>query len=1223
MVHKHFHTTNSLRVLHLEDSDLDASLVKERLDRSSLNISIDRVIDRSGFIDRLQRHSYDVILSDYQLPTWDGLAALDFARQQQLETPFIFVSGAMGEELAVETLKRGATDYVLKDRLVRLELAIDRALRESRERAERLRAEKTVLETLALLEGITEGTEELIAAIDRDFNFTVVNRAYEREFHRVFGTAACVGKSLLDSLAHLPDDQAHAKALWLRALAGESFSITADFGDQLRQRRTFDLRFYPIVDETGRVVGAGEIASDVTDRTAEVRRQQFLGNLALATQPLTAADAITARTAQLLAEHLVVDRCAYAEIEDETIFDIIGDYSRGVSSIVGRWQVASFGEQCAAKMQANQPFVVSDIEADVTLGDDILAVYRRASIRAVICVPLFKEGRFRSAMAVHQNTPRKWTPKEIELVQIVVGRSWEAIERARALRQLQTSEERFRTLVMTTSSVIWRTDAAGAVIAENPSWQSFTGQTVDEYVGQGWINAVHPEDRDRTTRLWSEAIRDKTPYLTEYRLRRHDGEFRYVIARGAPVLDSQGHAREWIGNCADVTDRKKQEAELAQSEQRYRLVADAANDAIWDWEMATQEVSWNEGVRTNFGYSIDEIQTHSGWWTDRIHPEDVQRVMADIHRHLELGPDSWQAEYRFRRADGSYAYVIDRGRVLRNAKGQALRMVGSMLDLTERRQAEHDLARLLTEEKRHAALLNRVAIASRSVNSILSAESIARIVAEQACTILSATSGMTSWLTTADCQQHVLAASSSPSDLDSALTAQICNQNRPMRVSAAQSQPPGCARLAVPLAAHGGKNLGAIQLARSDGNNFSSEDEMVLLQLAAVASAGIENARLYEQVREQDRRKDEFLATLAHELRNPLAPIRTGLSVLKLASPDQKLPTEILDVMGRQIEHMVRLIDDLLDVSRITRGMIELKCEQMDIRQIFAAAIEVSRSRIEAFGHRLVVNAPDDPLLINADATRMAQVVSNLLNNAAKYTPSGGTIELSATRTDDCVAIQVKDNGTGIAPEMLSKVFEMFTQVGQTIERSQGGLGIGLALVSSLVAKHGGTVKAHSDGLGKGCVFSVYLPYVKQQSPTNVHLPIPRNTESLGDSSVTFKPRRILVVDDNTDGARVLAQLLQAEGHLTALAHTGLAALSVAREFRPDVVLLDIGLPEMNGYEVAQHLRAADPSQRITLVALTGWGTEEDRRRSRDAGFDHHFTKPVDAIDLQSLIASL
>ncbi|MGV3483802.1 MAG: PAS domain S-box protein, partial [Planctomycetaceae bacterium] len=527
-----------IRILHLEDSDLDAELVRDRLERSSLRVTIERAVDRHGFTAKLQSQGYDLILSDYQVPTFDGLVALDLAKEHHPETPFIFVSGAMGEELAVETLKRGATDYVLKDRLARLELAIERALREAHERAERKRAETTARKTLTLLEGIAEGTEELIAAIDPQFRFSLVNHAYQREFRRVFGTEAVVGSGLLELLSHLPDDQARAKDLWGRALAGESFTVTAEFGDPTRERRTFDLRFYPIFDDSARVVGAAEIASDVTERNVEERRQQFLVNLAIETQSLTDPEAITATSAQRLAEYLHADRCAYAEIEDDTQSMVVGDCASSGLSIVGRWHVADFGEQCIAKMQANEPFVVCDSESDPEIAPEQRQVYRDLGVRAVICVPLVKEGRFRSAMAIHQQTPRQWTTKEIELVQIAVGRCWEAIERARALRQLQASEERFRTLVMTTSSVIWKTDSVGAIVAENPSWEEFTGQSPAEYEGWGWLRAVHSDDRELTDRMWAEALRDKKPYATEYRLRRHDGQYRYVVARGAPVLDA-------------------------------------------------------------------------------------------------------------------------------------------------------------------------------------------------------------------------------------------------------------------------------------------------------------------------------------------------------------------------------------------------------------------------------------------------------------------------------------------------------------------------------------------------------------------------------------------------------------------------------------------------------------------------------------------------------------
>ncbi|WP_164101059.1 PAS domain S-box protein [Candidatus Laterigemmans baculatus] len=1417
------HHLRTVRVLHLEDSDLDAELVKDRLERSGLNIAFERATDRGSFVARLQQQRYDLILSDFQVPTFDGLNALELAREHQPQTPFIFVSGAMGEDLAVETLKQGAVDYVLKDRLVRLPQAVERALRENLERNERKRAEKTVEEALTLLEGIAEGTEELIVAIDHDYRFTVVNRAYAREFQRVFGTRAEVGESLLDALAHLPEEQAHAKSLWGRALGGERLAVTADFGDPTRERRTFDLRFYPIRDAAGRVVGAGEIASDVTERAREERRQRFYTELAVATQPLTDPEAVTATTARLLAEHLEVDRCAYADVEDESVFVVLGDYTRGVPSIVGRWRLNAFGSQLRDKLLAGEPFVVEDIESDPAFREEDRGKYRQGVVRAMICVPLFKEGRLHSAMAVQQNRPRRWTAAEIELVQNVVGNCWETLERARAVRQLRASEERFRTLVITTSPIIWTANADGEMVGDNPSWAAFTGQTPAEYTGWGWLDALHPHDREPTATIWRQAVEKQQRYETEYQLRRHDGEYRRIIARGAPVFADDGSLREWIGNCSDVTDRlraeeglarvtteseqrrrlyetilsntpdlayvfsldhrisyanevllqmwgrtweeaigktlleigyepwhaemhsreieqvvatkqpirgevpftgtfgrrfydyifvpvigadgeveavagttrdvterKQQEEELAERERRYRMVADAAKDAIWDWDLVNNEVDWNEGVRTNFGYPMEEVESDPSWWSDRIHPEDAERITHAIHRHIrEGGPDqrsanerstgrhadTWHGEYRFRRADGTYAYVFDRGRVVRDAEGRATRMVGSMLDLTERRQAEQNLARLLAEAKRHAAVLNRVASASRSMNAVLSAESIARIVTDEACSILDAQGGVTTFVGAEDCHQRIAAfpsgranyegpssaadsnlatarlghpsgacsdgdadaeesdsgeagsctsgagqsgaGQSGAAEFDEELALKVCEEERPIRVPAAAGSG-GWARLAVPLVGHSGRILGVSQLMGSRTGDFTAEDESVLVQLAAIAAAGIENSRLYEQVREQDRRKDEFLATLAHELRNPLAPIRTGLAVLAMTPAGEPQPTEILEVMERQVGHMVRLIDDLLDVSRITRGTVQLKQERIAVQEVFEAAIEVSRSTIEHAEHRLTVSAPDQPLMIDADPTRMAQVVSNLLNNAAKYTPSGGQITLSAESEGKEVVIRVQDNGEGISAEMLSRVFEMFTQVGQTLGRAQGGLGIGLALVSRLVEMHGGTVSAESPGLGKGSTFVVRLPLAASEpaGEGDGHL----CTDPVMAAAIT---RRILVVDDNTDGARVLSMLLENAGHTTATAYTGPAALEAADQFRPEVVFLDIGLPGMNGYEVAQRLRGSSAADGLILVALTGWGTDNDRQRAKEAGFDHHLTKPVDAAHLESLLAQL
>jgi signal transduction histidine kinase/ActR/RegA family two-component response regulator len=369
-----------------------------------------------------------------------------------------------------------------------------------------------------------------------------------------------------------------------------------------------------------------------------------------------------------------------------------------------------------------------------------------------------------------------------------------------------------------------------------------------------------------------------------------------------------------------------------------------------------------------------------------------------------------------------------------------------------------------------------------------------------------------------------------------------------------------------------------------------------------------------EELRQANIRKDEFLATLAHELRNPLAPVLHGLSVMKFSN-DREIRTEARQMMERQIGHMVRLIDDLMDVSRITRGKVELKRERLDLRRILEHALELSRPLIEAAKHELSVSIPESPLPVEADATRVAQVVSNLLNNAAKYTPDGGSIQLDATMNDDELVVRVRDNGTGIPADMLPEVFEMFTQVGRTIDRAKGGLGIGLTLARRLVEMHGGTLTAESGGPGQGSTFVVTLPLAEAGSQ-EVATP---NEQPAGANAVRRK--RVLVVDDNIDGAESLAMMLQYFGHETCTAHDGPSALETSREFHPDLLFLDIGLPGMNGYELARQLRREPDANGMILVALTGWGSEDDRRQAREAGFDYHLTKPAGAIEIQKIFA--
>jgi PAS domain S-box-containing protein len=362
--------------------------------------------------------------------------------------------------------------------------------------------------------------------------------------------------------------------------------------------------------------------------------------------------------------------------------------------------------------------------------------------------------------------------------------------------------------------------------------------------------------------------------------------------------------------------------------------------------------------------------------------------------------------------------------------------------------------------------------------------------------------------------------------------------------------------------------------------------------------------RSQDALLQADRRKDEFLAVLAHELRNPLAPLRNALHIGRLANNDPATLKQLWAMMERQIQQMVRLIDDLLDVSRISRNKLELRREPVDIAGIVDAALEMSAPLLERFRHKVEVSIAPGVHVVDGDRARLIQVLDNLLSNAAKYTPEEGLIELAVTAEREIVRIRVKDSGIGIPPEMLDRVFEMFTQVDRSLERSRGGLGIGLTLVRRLVELHGGSVAAHSAGTNQGSEFVITLPRAAAA--------VPLEQAAIAPGSSAGRPLRILVVDDNEDAAETLTKSLEIMGHEVKTAYDGTECLKLAESFKPHVVFLDIGMPRLNGYDTARRLRSDSATRNATLVAVTGWGQDEDRRRAREAGFDHHLVKPVD-----------
>jgi two-component system CheB/CheR fusion protein len=375
--------------------------------------------------------------------------------------------------------------------------------------------------------------------------------------------------------------------------------------------------------------------------------------------------------------------------------------------------------------------------------------------------------------------------------------------------------------------------------------------------------------------------------------------------------------------------------------------------------------------------------------------------------------------------------------------------------------------------------------------------------------------------------------------------------------------------------------------------------------------------RSEDALKQANRHKDEFLAMLAHELRNPLSPIRNAVHLLKYAGPDNAMLVGARDMIDRQVTHLVRLVDDLLDISRITRGKIDLRKQPVDARTVVDRAVESVKPLIDARRHDLTVTLPHQPVMVEADATRLAQVVLNLLNNSAKYTEEGGRIWLTLEQNEKDAAIRVRDNGMGIAPELLPRIFDLFTQAERTLDRSQGGLGVGLTLVRRLVEMQGGTVMAHSEGPGHGSEFIVYIPLASHQGASQTS---PASSKL---SINATRSRRVLVIDDNVDAAKSLSLLLHHLGHEVETAHDGEEALVRAMSFRPAIVFCDIGLPGMDGYEVARRLRTLTETKHAALIALTGYGQDRDRVDAGTAGFQVHLLKPISLESLQDVLGTI
>jgi PAS domain S-box-containing protein len=620
--------------------------------------------------------------------------------------------------------------------------------------------------------------------------------------------------------------------------------------------------------------------------------------------------------------------------------------------------------------------------------------------------------------------------------------------------ELRLSEERFRSLINATTSIVWFLAANGRCVAPQPSWELYTGQKWQDYRGFGWANVIHPDDRRRVRELWLQARAAASSYSAGGRLwHAASNAYRHFESRAVPVSNSAGEIREWIGMCVDIEDRKQAEAALMESEERFRTLADSSPVPLWVTDSNGLLAFTNAAYREFFATPVDGTQAHS--WQGLLHAEDATSYLGAFHQAIRE-TKAFRAEARVRRRDGQWSWVDTRALPRFSRDGRFLGHVGSSPDVSESKLLE-------------------------------------------------------------------------------------------------------------------------------------------------------------EQLREADRRKDRFLAMLGHELRNPLGVASSYVQLLKTTAAPEPERQQFQSIIERQIKHMARLVDDLLEVSRISRGQVRLDKAPCDFASIVRQTAEDYRPTFESAALAFTVNVPPQQVWITADGTRLAQSIGNLLHNAAKFTGSGGQVAIQMMSSPDkrCVVLSVSDSGSGMTPDMVSRLFDSFSQAEQTLDRSKGGLGLGLYLVKQVVELHGGRVWASSEGLELGSEFSIELPL--EPAPASVAKP--------GASDLSRKTsRRVLVIDDNRPAARALELFLKNTGHAVETAYDGAAGLCAARRFKPDVVLCDIGLPELDGYAVAQQIRRDSSLRGVYLIAISGYGQDEDRQRARGAGFDEYLVKPVNLAEVEKSV---
>ena len=815
-------------------------------------------------------------------------------------------------------------------------------------------------------------------------------------------------------------------------------------------------------------------------------------------------------------------------------------------------------------------------------------------------------------------------------------------ERDHALHELATTNEKLRIATDAGEFGLFDHSLTQCDIAWNERARTHFGVPPDGPVTHALIDAAfHPHDRERVVAKVVALLAEPGDgrYRDEYRtVSAIDGRERWIAASGRLLRDAAGAPERLVGTTLDITSRKLFEASVRAAASEAVAAAEANAKYRTFFEQGTHFgtlmtpdgtlIEANQVALDAGGYARGDVLglafAACGWWSGS--PEVAAEIAACIA--LAARGERVRSELPYFVAGGGQRFIDLVMAPVTGDDGAVLFVAATGSDITERRQVEERLRMLdaIGEATRVAHDPKTImGEATRLLGQYLGVTRVAYADLEpdnDRFTIRH------DWVTpgavsTVGVYSLDLFGSRARAAMREGRTLLIHDVERELTDedgAAMFTQIDVKAIICCPLV-KGGKLVAMMAVHQRTPRSWTAGEVALVEAVVERCWAHIERVRASEALYEADRRKSEFLATLAHELRNPLAPIRNGLEIMRMGADkpgSASMLGSVRAMMERQVGHMVHLINDLLDIARVSSGKLVLQMRPVDLRDVIATAVETSKPLIDAAGHTLTVDLPPTAVPVDVDPVRISQVVSNLLSNAAKYTPQGGRVNVAAHVENDEVVVTVRDNGVGIAADMLAAVFEMFTQVARSIERANGGLGIGLSLVRRLVELHGGTVSANSAGVGLGSSFAVRLPLKEAPvaaAPPAVVVPVDARPQA-------GRALRVLVADDNVDAAATLAALLDIAGHTTHVVHDGAAAVDAAATFRPELVFLDIGMPFMDGYEAARRLRRMPALDGAMLVALTGWGTEEDRARSRAAGFDRHLLKPALPDDVEAVLAA-